>query len=68
MRKRWSLSVPMEGFALPELTEVSREAERLGYTLMRLDETMGELLERFGLEPKDLTIDLGPLGPLLPER
>jgi len=32
MRKRWSLSVPMEGFALPELGEVAREAERLGYT------------------------------------
>ena len=32
MQKRWSLSVPMEGFALPELTEVAREAERLGYT------------------------------------
>jgi probable F420-dependent oxidoreductase len=32
MKKRWSLSVPMEGFALPELGEVAREAERLGYT------------------------------------
>ena len=32
MRKRWSLSVPMEGFALPELAEVAREAERWGYT------------------------------------
>jgi len=32
MRKRWSLSVPIEGFALPELAEVAREAERLGYT------------------------------------
>jgi probable F420-dependent oxidoreductase len=32
MRKRWSLSVPMDGFALPELAEVAREAERLGYT------------------------------------
>ena len=32
MRKRWSLSVPMEGFALPELAEVARDAERWGYT------------------------------------
>ncbi len=32
MRKRWSLSVPMEGFALPELADVAREAERWGYT------------------------------------
>ena len=32
MEKRWSLSVPMEGFALPELADVAREAEGLGYT------------------------------------
>ena len=32
MRKRWSLSVPMDGFALPELGDVARDAERWGYT------------------------------------
>ena len=32
MRKRWSLSVPKEGIALPDLAQVAREAERLGYT------------------------------------
>ena len=32
MKKRWSLSVPMEGFSLAELPEIAREAERLGYT------------------------------------
>jgi probable F420-dependent oxidoreductase len=31
-RKRWSLSVPLDGFSLPELGEVAQEAERLGYT------------------------------------
>jgi len=31
-KKRWSLSVPMEGFAMGELGDVAREAERLGYT------------------------------------
>src|SRR3990172_6108053 len=31
-RKRWSLSVPMEGFSLAELGDIAREAERLGYT------------------------------------
>ena len=31
-KKRWSLSVPMEGFTLGELGDVAREAERLGYT------------------------------------
>jgi probable F420-dependent oxidoreductase len=30
--KRWSLSVPIDGFALPEHADVAREAERLGYT------------------------------------
>jgi len=30
--KRWSLSVPFEGFALPEHADLAREAERLGYT------------------------------------
>src|SRR5260370_17261679 len=32
MEKRWSVWVPMDGFALPELTEVAREAEQWGYT------------------------------------
>jgi probable F420-dependent oxidoreductase len=30
--KRWSLSVPMDGFDMRELGDVAREAERLGYT------------------------------------
>ena len=29
--KRWALTVPIDGFALPELAEVAREAERLGF-------------------------------------
>src|SRR5262249_48840615 len=31
-RKRWSLSVPMDGFTLAEHADLAREAERLGYT------------------------------------
>jgi probable F420-dependent oxidoreductase len=31
MDKRWSLSVPLEGFTLPEHADLAREAERLGY-------------------------------------
>lgn len=31
-KKRWSLSVPLDGFTLAEHPEVAREAERLGYT------------------------------------
>ena len=46
-------------------TVTDEQAERLGYTLMRLDERMSELIEQFGLEREDLNIDLGPLGPLL---
>lgn len=46
-------------------TVTDEQAERLGYTLMRLDERMGELLEQFGLEREDLNLDLGPLGTLL---
>jgi probable F420-dependent oxidoreductase len=30
--KRWSLSVPLDGFALPEHADLAREAERRGYS------------------------------------
>lgn len=42
------------------------QIETLGMTLMRLEEAMTELRERFGLSPSDLNLDLGPLGTLLP--
>ncbi|GGO95315.1 gas vesicle protein K [Wenjunlia tyrosinilytica] len=42
------------------------QEERIGLTLMLLDERMTELRERYGFEPEDLNLDLGPLGPLLP--
>ncbi|GAA4459619.1 gas vesicle protein K [Phytohabitans houttuyneae] len=42
------------------------QVERIGLTLMALDEQMVRLREHFGLSPEDLNIDLGPLGPLLP--
>lgn len=48
-------------------TVTDEQAERLGATLMRLDERMNELMEHFGLNPEDLNLDLGPLGTLLPE-
>jgi len=32
---------------------------------MLLEEKMIELREHFGLEPEDLNMDLGPLGPLV---
>ena len=43
------------------------QVERIGSTLMALEERMTELRDHFGLRPEDLNIDLGPLGPLLPE-
>jgi hypothetical protein len=42
------------------------QIERIGTTLMLLEEKMAELRDHFGLTPEDLNIDLGPLGPLLP--
>lgn len=47
-----------------ELTE--DQEERIGLTLMLLENRMGELRSKFGLRPEDLNIDLGPLGLLLP--
>jgi hypothetical protein len=47
-----------------ELTE--DQEERIGLTHMLLEDRMDVLRDRFGLEPGDLNIDLGPLGPLLP--
>ncbi|MGW0346625.1 gas vesicle protein K [Streptomyces anthocyanicus] len=41
------------------------QEERIGLTLMLLDDRMTELRDRYGLRPEDLNLDLGPLGPLL---
>jgi hypothetical protein len=41
------------------------QIEELGLGLMRLEEAMTALRERFDLSPSDLNIDLGPLGSLL---
>lgn len=42
------------------------QIDRIGRTLMALEQRMAELRDHFGLSPGDLNIDLGPLGPLLP--
>ena len=39
--------------------------ERLGATLMALEQRMSELKDIFGLNDADLNLDLGPLGRLL---
>ncbi|MEV8115125.1 gas vesicle protein K [Streptomyces xiamenensis] len=47
-----------------ELSE--EQIDRIGTTLMMLEQRMGELRTTFGLRPEDLNLDLGPLGSLLP--
>lgn len=42
----------------------AEEVERLGLTLLKLDERLQQLKEAFGLTDEDLQIDLGPLGRL----
>ena len=50
----------IEGGSLSE-----EQVERLGLTLMRLEQRMDELKEHFGLSDEDLNLNLGPLGDLL---
>jgi hypothetical protein len=50
----------MEGGTLTD-----EEIEKLGLTLMRLQERLGELKEAFGIADEDLNLDLGPLGKLI---
>lgn len=46
-------------------TLTDEEVERLGRTLMRLEERMDDLKEIFDLTDRDLDLDLGPLSRLL---
>ncbi len=41
------------------------EIERVGQTLMKLENKMQELKEIFGLKDEELNINLGPLGDLM---
>ena len=50
-----------------EVGDLSDEqVDKIGLTLMALEARMAELCEHFDLDPRDLNLDLGPLGPLLP--
>ena len=57
----------MERQALRRMEEGSlsaEEIERIGLALMKLEETIHDLARQVGLEPKDLNLNLGPLGKL----
>jgi hypothetical protein len=45
-------------------TFTDAETESVGQALMRLEETVHEIAARFGLQPEELNLDLGPLGRL----
>jgi hypothetical protein len=49
---------------MDEGTLTPDEIERIGLALMRLEETIADLAKQSGLDPKDLKLDLGPLGKL----
>ena len=46
-------------------TLTDEQIERLGETFMKLERRMEELKAEFGLEDRDLNLNLGPLGDLL---
>ena len=58
----------MERQALRRMAEgnlTDEQIERLGQTFMKLEQRMEELKAEFGLEDRDLNLNLGPLGDLL---
>jgi hypothetical protein len=46
-------------------TLTDAEVEAVGTALMRLEETLRTMGERFGLTPDELNLELGPLGRLI---
>jgi hypothetical protein len=46
-------------------TLTAEETESVGLALMRLEETVRDLGDQFGLKPEDLNLDLGPIGKLM---
>jgi len=58
----------MERQALRRMEQGSltdEQLERLGETFLKLEQRMEELKREFGLEDRDLNLNLGPLGDLL---
>jgi hypothetical protein len=46
-------------------TLTAEETEAVGTALMRLEETVHDLGNQFGIDPGDLNLDLGPIGKLM---
>ena len=46
-------------------TLTAEETEAVGLALMRLEETVRDLADQFGLNVEDLNLDLGPVGKLI---
>jgi regulator of sirC expression with transglutaminase-like and TPR domain len=46
-------------------TLTPEEVENVGLALMRLEEAVRDLAERFGIPQEELNLDLGPLGKLV---
>ena len=46
-------------------TLTAEEVEAVGLALMRLEETIRDLADQFGLRPEELNLDLGPIGKLV---
>lgn len=49
---------------LEEHTLTPEEIENVGVALMKLEQTVHDIAKRFKLDPKDLNLDLGPIGKL----
>jgi gas vesicle protein GvpK len=43
------------------------QIEAIGQTLLNLEDRMTKLCDHFGIDQRELNLDLGPLGSLLPE-
>ena len=50
----------MEGGTLSD-----EEVERMGVALMRLEEKVHEMARTFGIDPTELSLEVGPLGRLV---
>jgi len=50
---------------MEQKTLTRKQAEEVGAALMILERTIRDMARRFGLEPEDLNLDLGPIGKLM---